>query len=72
MDILFIEDWRLDDTGLLNVEVVASWGGEIDHYAGRILLDCDSDWPERECDRITALQNWTVISWELVDREWDE
>ena len=67
--ILFIEDWSLDDVGLLEVEVVAHLDGEVDHYSGRILLDSDSDWPQAECDRIQALQSWAVISWELVDRE---
>ena len=67
--ILFIEDWSLDDAGLLEVGVVGHLDGEVDHYSGRILLDSDSDWPKLECDQIQALQSWAVISWELVDRE---
>lgn len=69
VSILWIEDWSLDEAGLLEVEMVGRLGGEIDHYSGRILLDSEEDWPQSEEDQIKALQGWSVISWELVDRE---
>ena len=69
MSILWIEDWSLDEAGLLKVEVVGHLNGEIDHYSGRILLDSKEDWPQSEEDQVKALRGWAVISWELVDRE---
>lgn len=67
--ILWLENWSLDDTGLLEVEALGHLDGETGRYKGRILLDSELDWPESENDQIKALQGWAVIDWEPVVRE---
>ena len=64
--ILWLEEWSLDDAGLLEVEVLGHLDGETGRYQGQILLDSEEDWPESESDQIKALKGWAVIDWEPV------
>jgi len=60
-----IDDWSIDDQGLLTIFATGDYEGEPAAYKGRILLDSIKDWPESDAEQLTAAQSWPGINWEL-------